>query len=192
METVHESVMLDETRRLDRLVTSLVNYGRPHELVLTPVDPCALWDETISACASRAREVGARIVHACPSTDRTFDADQDQLKQVFLNLLLNALSAAPNSKVEVSVDWDAAPRWVVAAIQDQGPGLNAAEVDRVFDLFYTTKGTGSGMGLAISRKIAEDHGGTLTVESSPGAGARFELRLPRPAASSARTEGPAR
>lgn len=170
--------MLDETRRLDRLVTSLVKYGRSPELVLTPVDPCEVWDEAIEACRAQAEQSDVKVVHRCRPRGRMLAADHDQLKQVFLNLLLNALEAAPGERVDVSVEWDHAGQHATSTITDRGPGLGEDEVDKVFDLFYTTKAKGSGMGLAISRKIVEDHGGTLIARQAPGGGARFDVVLP--------------
>ncbi|MEM7248461.1 MAG: GAF domain-containing protein [Acidobacteriota bacterium] len=171
--------MLEETNRLNRLVTSLVAYGRPPSLALSPVDPVALWREVVEACRPQVDESSCEVViEGEGEDDRTVEADHDQLKQVLLNLLLNAIDAA-ESRIELAVDWEAVPEKVVLSIEDDGPGLTEADLEHVFDLFYTTKGKGSGMGLAISRKIVEDHGGVLQAQARPGEGAVFEVLLPR-------------
>lgn len=180
--------MLSETRRLNDLVTSLLQYGRPQELSLRPSSPCRLWEEVVEGTRSRAAEVGARVLHACPADDRTIPLDPDQVKQVFLNLLLNAydaLASVGGGRVELAVSWDPLGRWVEAAVEDDGPGLRPSEIDKVFDLFYTTKPKGSGFGLALCSKIVQDHGGTVVVASpardgAPAGrcGARFTVRFP--------------
>lgn len=170
--------MLSEVRRLDRLVAGLLQYGRAQELSLQPLDPCELWDEVLAACATPAGEAGAELEHGCPSAGRQVEADRDQLKQVLLNLVLNAVDATGRGRVRVSTDWSSEPGRVILAVEDEGPGLPDGDPERLFELFFTTKRKGSGLGLAISRRIAEDHGGRLDARDRPEGGARFELRLP--------------
>lgn len=170
--------MLGETRRLNDLVTSLLQYGRPQELRLSPVSPCRLLDDVVTQVRPRAEESGCRLVHACPADDRTIMADADQVKQVLLNLAVNAVEAAPRGTVELGAAWAPDGEGVELFVKDDGPGLSPGEIDKVFDLFYTTKPTGSGLGLAISSKIVEEHGGSIGVTSHPGGGARFGVRLP--------------
>jgi signal transduction histidine kinase len=170
--------MLDEVKRLDRLIESLLKYGRPQELLRQPVDPCELWSETLEACTGRAQEAGTRLEHACAPSGRQLEVDRDQLKQVLLNLVLNAIDATGEGCVRVTTDWDSQEGAVLLTVDDEGPGLEPELRDQIFDLFFTTKSKGSGMGLAISRKIAEDHGGSLSAAVRPGGGARFVLTLP--------------
>lgn len=107
--------------------------------------------------------------------------DAVQLKQVFVNLLVNALQATAEGLVTVEVGQ--AEGDAVATVTDQGPGIPSEEAERAFDLFYTSKnGGGTGLGLAVSRAIAEAHGGTLAVAPSAEPGARLMLRLPVAAA----------
>ena len=170
--------MLDEVQRLDRLVASLLKYGRPQELLRQPIRPSELWEEVLESCAAQAEEAGTALEGPGAADERSFEADRDQVKQVLLNLVLNAVDAAGEGRVRVSTDWESEPGTVILAVEDEGPGLPPGEPDRIFDLFFTTKPKGSGMGLAISRKIAEDHGGSLVAAARPEGGARFELRLP--------------
>lgn len=170
--------MLDETRRLNGLVESLVSYGRPQTLHLVTLDAVRLWEEVLDQSAARLRQAGARVERAFPDGPAAVEADADQLKQVFLNLLLNAVEATPGGSVRIGVHRAEDGQSVVTSVADDGPGLDAAAVDKVFDLFYTTKSGGSGMGLAICSKIVEDHGGTISAAASPSGGALFEVRLP--------------
>jgi C4-dicarboxylate-specific signal transduction histidine kinase len=109
-------------------------------------------------------------------------ADRVQLEQLLLNLISNACDAMKHQEpsrrgIAVSTA-HAADGSVDLLVTDTGPGLDAAALDLIFDPFYTTKENGLGLGLSISRKIAQAHGGTLTVESRRGAGATFRLKLP--------------
>jgi signal transduction histidine kinase len=124
----------------------------------------------------RAVEAGITVEHACLPEGRTIEADPDQLKQVLLNLLLNAYDAAPSSVVDASLAMDGG--WLTIGVRDRGPGIPEKDLDRVFDLFYTTKPKGSGLGLAITSRIVQDHGGVISASNAPGGGALFEVKLP--------------
>ena len=127
-------------------------------------------------------------------------ADGDKLRQVFLNLLKNAIQATPPGG-RITIRLERAPRdalptvvqsnlelqasagepfreYLVSAVSDTGVGIPAADLDRVFDLFYTTKSTGSGLGLAICRRIVEDHGGAIGIESTEHVGTTVTVALP--------------
>jgi signal transduction histidine kinase len=105
-------------------------------------------------------------------------ADPDQVTQVLLNLVKNADEAlgSEGGTIRLSAfrDGDA----VVLAVADDGPGIAPADRERIFEPYFSTKETGTGLGLPIARRIAEEHGGTLAARSDPGRGAIFELRLP--------------
>ena len=112
-------------------------------------------------------------------------ADRVQLQQVLLNLLMNSVEAMNEVPEEGRKIWVRAEPYehngssaVLFSIQDSGSGLNQAEVDRLFEAFYTTKSQGLGMGLAISRSIVEAHGGRLWLASAGGPGATFQFVLP--------------
>jgi two-component system nitrogen regulation sensor histidine kinase GlnL len=129
-------------------------------------------------------------------------ADGDKLRQVFLNLLKNAIQATlPGGRITIrlqrasraalpptvqrSLDLQAGAgepsrKYVVSVVADTGVGIPAAELDRVFDLFFTTKSTGSGLGLAICRRIVEDHGGAIGIQSTEREGTTVTVVLPLP------------
>jgi signal transduction histidine kinase len=183
--------MLDETRRVNDLVTNLVAYGRPQEPKFRPVDPDRLIEEAIASVAARARESRCDISHAdgeasgeagvgaAGELPRFIEVDPDQIKQVLINLLLNAFDAAPGGRVRIGVTWDEPGGNVRLFVSDSGPGIPADQIDKVFDLFYTTKVRGSGMGLALSARIIQEHGGSISAGNAPDGGALFEVRLPR-------------
>ena len=103
--------------------------------------------------------------------------DINQIRQVFLNLLVNAMDASrEGGKIKISArQIDGAFR---ITISDTGMGIPEADLSKIFDLFFTTKEKGTGIGLAICRKIIEDHGGTIVVRSAVGAGTSVQIKLP--------------
>jgi signal transduction histidine kinase len=105
-------------------------------------------------------------------------ADRDQVLQVLLNLVRNALEALGPRGGRLAVTAARAPGGVAFTVRDDGPGIAPDDLARVFEPYFTTKEGGTGLGLAIARRIAEEHGGTLEAESTPGAGAAFTLVLP--------------
>jgi len=108
----------------------------------------------------------------------TVSANQTELGQVLLNLVLNAVDAAPQEGGVVTVRTYRENGHILAEVADNGPGIPAEVQRRLFQPFFTTKDRGTGLGLAISRRIAESHNGTLTYRTAPGAGTTFTLRLP--------------
>jgi len=109
--------------------------------------------------------------------DLQINADPDQLEQLLINLVRNAVDATLETGGHVWIDWEAVEGGVQVTVEDEGPGL--PETSNLFVPFFTTKPSGSGIGLALSRQIAEAHGGTLTLENRAGArGCRATLRLP--------------
>jgi signal transduction histidine kinase len=105
------------------------------------------------------------------------NAVADQLTQVFLNLIVNAVEAMPDGG-DLAIATLHDEGHVRVRISDTGPGLNAEEAKRIFEPFYTTKRSGTGLGLAVSYGIIQRHGGEITVDTTPGRGATFTVSLP--------------
>jgi signal transduction histidine kinase len=105
-----------------------------------------------------------------------------KLKQAVLNLLANAVDASPvNGQVELA--WREDEQWVEIDVTDQGAGIPASDVERVFSPFFSTKAQGTGLGLTFAQKIVSLHGGTITARNNPQGGATFSIALPRQPAS---------
>jgi len=128
----------------------------------------------------RARKQRVALRFLRPDDAVRVDGDEDQLQQLLLNLVLNALDAMPDGG---AVETDLRPPrdgHVELFVRDTGPGIAPRVLPKVFETFVSSKETGIGLGLPVSRRIAEDHGGTLTAFNLPAGGACFALRLPAP------------
>jgi two-component system sensor histidine kinase HydH len=113
-----------------------------------------------------------------PTGEASIHADGDQLQQLLLNLVLNALDAMPNGgRIDIDIG---PPRegFIEMTLRDTGPGIAPHILPKVFETFVSSKETGVGLGLPLSKRIAEEHGGDLSVYNLPGGGACFVLRLP--------------
>jgi PAS domain S-box-containing protein len=173
-------VILEETARLDRIVESLLQFAKPPEPRRAPVRVRALLERARELAIGRAAERGVTIRVSAPATLPEPLADRDQILQVLLNLLLNAIEASSDGG-EIRVTATAAPAGEPAlriVVRDGGPGVPSSIRERIFDPFFTTKSGGTGLGLSVSRNILNRHGGSLRVESEPGQGARAIITLP--------------
>jgi two-component system nitrogen regulation sensor histidine kinase GlnL len=156
--------MLKETDRLKRLIEELLLYTRPSKLVITRVAVRPLFDE-LKAYVHAKRDAIIFSVDIEPGL--WINADRDKLIQVFLNLLNNAIDAA---KSRITVTAGAPKGRASIAVSDDGAGFKEEDMGRAFDPFFTTKKGGTGLGLPICRKIIEDHGGEIVLQSSPEKG----------------------
>ena len=108
---------------------------------------------------------------------KTLRCDPEQMKQVLLNLVLNAMQAMPQGG-EVMVDAAEENGRLRIRVKDQGPGIPATDIDSIYDPFFTTKDTGTGLGLPVAYQIVQQHGGELMLEENGPGGACFAIRLP--------------
>jgi len=174
---------VDEIRRIELLLKSLLNFAKPPKLQLLQTDVNDLLEKTISfslqhPSLTRKNSLPIKIIrdfdHALPETM----ADPMQLQQIFLNLMLNAIEAMPaGGALAVKTSYDAVMNSVNIAIADTGQGIEQSMLDRIFEPFFTTKRKGSGLGLAVTRRLIEQHGGDVYVESSPEKGTVFNISL---------------
>ena len=173
-------VMEEEIARLEGLIQSFLHFARPPALEKREVELRALVEETAGLVAARAAQCGTRLECRVPDSPVLAAVDPGQLRQVLLNLLLNALDAvAADGVVQVTLEVEATG-WLRLEVSDSGPGLPAELGNTIFTPFITTKETGLGLGLSISKRIVEVHTGTLEGANRPGGGAVFTVRLPPP------------
>jgi len=167
-----------EIQRLERSVQTFLDYARPPKLRRSPCDLVALIRRTLSLVRGRAEAQRVELQFAEPPAPIVLDVDSEQLHQVLVNLVLNALDAMPNGgRLEIAAALYS-PKGIEIIVSDTGPGVAPELRSRLFEPFATAKETGLGLGLVVSRRIVEDHGGTISEEGGASSGARFAIRLP--------------
>ena len=174
-ETV--SIIRKECARLNRLLTSLLDFARPRRPEWRAVDLSKVLDSVIDLVGHSAGK-GIQFHKENTPTVPTLLGDEEQLTQVILNLTLNAAQAMPEGG-DVWLTARQEDDGNVIQIRDQGPGIPEADMDRIFDPFFTTKDTGTGLGLAVVHQIVTQHGGTVTVTRNQDQGTTFNLFFPR-------------
>jgi signal transduction histidine kinase len=177
--------LLAEVDRIDRTVNGLLSLTRAKEFVPEPVDVLDVLEQSIVLVNAQAQRQGVRTERQHVSQEMRVVGDTSELKQVFLNLLLNALQAMPEGGLLRSCveEWRSgmgAPsgRWVQIRISDSGVGIPADQIDKIFDPFFTTKREGTGLGLSVCHSIIHRHEGEIDVQSEVGKGTTVSVRLP--------------
>lgn len=174
---------VDEIRRIELLIKSLLNFAKPPQLQLLPTDINELLDKTISFSLKHPSlsQGASRPIKVIRDFDQNLQetmADPMQLQQVFLNLMLNAIEAMPDGgALAVKTFFDSSQNSINIAIADTGNGIELSMLDRIFEPFFTTKRKGSGLGLAVTRRLVEQHGGNIYVESRPEKGTVFNISI---------------
>ncbi|MBL8921542.1 MAG: response regulator [Myxococcaceae bacterium] len=171
------TLVRDEIRRLEHILQDFLQFARPLHLTIRQVDLRLVLEKVLAFISTDAER---RRVHLTASIGHPalIAGDADQLRQVFMNLLLNAFDAAPEQG-EVRLTTETDGDVVEVHVDDSGPGVPSEQLQRIFEPFFTTKSKGSGLGLPITHAIVSQHGGTLTVSRGPLGGARFTVSLPR-------------
>src|SRR5579872_3159497 len=173
----HMDVIGSEIQRLDRVVQTLVDFTRPVELQLVEVDLRRVLDDVVTLAAPEAQLHGVSVERLLPPEPLHVNIDIDLVKQALLNVVLNGIQAMPNGG-RLSVAAGRAEDAIVAEIHDQGAGIPQEIRDKIFNLYFTTKKTGSGIGLARTYRIMQLHHGAVEFDSVEGEGTTFRLRFP--------------
>ncbi len=197
----HLEVIDAEIRRLDRVVQTLVDFSRPVELQLREQDLRLVIGDVLALAADELTTHRVTLVSHMPEAPLIANVDADLLKQAMLNVIQNGAQAMPNGgRLEVTLEEDRvhaenrSPAWAnglngdkpvhstpgsaVLRIADQGLGIPEEIREKIFDLYFTTKSEGSGIGLAMTYRIIQLHHGSIDVQSSEGRGTEFRLRIP--------------
>jgi two-component system, NtrC family, sensor kinase len=167
----------DEIRQCQRIVQGLLELGRPLRLEVTRVDLAELAREALERLKDSGQTKDVQTETLVSAVPVVIKGDETKLRQVAYNLLLNAVEAMPGEgtvTIEVSQEGNQA----LLRITDTGPGISPTELPHLFEPFFSTKPTGSGLGLVTSQAIATAHGGTIDIRSEPGQGTSVTLRLP--------------
>jgi two-component system sensor histidine kinase HydH len=163
---------------LTTIVAELSEFARPKELNRSPTDLNELLESLAPMLADRLASKKLELICKYSDDVPAGHYDQTELRKLFLNLIINAIDASePGSMIELTTGHDG-DNTVVVEVRDQGCGMDPETLSRLFEPFYTTKNGGTGLGMAISKKIAELHRGDLQVESTQGLGTKVIVRLP--------------
>jgi two-component system sensor histidine kinase HydH len=168
-----------EIRRLSNLVNNFLSYARPNQPRFETRDLNEVLREIARLVRPEFETRGLSLKEDFASYMPPVDLDEAQMRQAVMNILINATQVLkPDDMVwihsRVGPEGEA-----LVIIEDNGPGIKPEDRGRIFEIFYSTRGGGTGLGLPIAARIMEAHGGTISVESEPGKGARFILKLPR-------------
>jgi signal transduction histidine kinase len=175
----HVSIIESEIRRLDEVVQGFLKFTRPEDLRLQPVKVHALMDEILPIIETEASKHNVKVTVDVPPSVPAVNGDSAMLRQAFLNLAINAcqamsnggslrLKAGPSSRARVEV-----------LVQDTGVGIAPEHLSKIFNLYFTTKEKGTGIGLSMVYRIIQMHDGEVEVQSTPGRGTTFRVLLPR-------------
>jgi len=167
--------VLQEVERLDRTVRDLLSFAKPQKPQKLDTDIKELLKKTLNLVKLKAEKQNVKIKISVE--DIVINVDPQQLQQVLLNLILNALQAMPTGG-EINISVFTKDGFCNIIVQDTGEGIPPEDLPNLFRPFYTTRGRGTGLGLSISKNIIEAHGGTIEVESRQGEGTKFIVRLP--------------
>jgi signal transduction histidine kinase len=181
------SQLLNEVDRINGIVQGLLSFSSPDELNAEMIDLEQLINQTVLLTLNAAREKNCEIYVEYNTEKKDLMADPSQLKQVFLNIIMNAIySIQDTGKVNIIVDWNDSSvsnlyrqrqEYIITFI-DNGTGISPENMEKIFDPFFTTKEDGTGLGLSISYGIIVQHGGDIKVESEPGKGTKVMVKLP--------------
>ncbi len=170
-------VITDEALRLEEILGRLLSSVKREELQVRNASLNDLVNDISSLLRDRVAEAGIALVSELAEDLPRITLDDRRMRQVLLNLVQNAIEAI-QGRGEIRLETERDGNWVLLHVADDGVGMDRELQQKVFRAFYTTKDTGTGLGLALARRIVRQHGGELSVESESGLGTRFSIRLP--------------
>jgi signal transduction histidine kinase len=175
----YAKVAIDELDRVERRISHLLKYAKEEDFEMAPVNLASVVDSALTQMRKKLDAAGVAAVRNYIAGP-TIEADGEKLKQVFSNVLDNAIDAlspvTEGRRIDLFIDNGGSNATV--RIRDNGAGIAPEKLDRVFTPFFTTKENGTGLGMAISRRIVEGHEGTIEVQSKTGEGTEFVVTLP--------------
>jgi len=171
-------VIGEEILRINEIVDQFLRFAKPASPLFEKADLNPIFEETLQLLRPQI-ERGKITVKKELETLPLMTIDKEQIKQVILNLLMNAIQSMPEGgELSISGRFSKDGYWVELTVEDSGVGIPPEDVDKLFDPFFSTKEGGIGLGLSIAHRIIDQHQGKIEVESNPGSGTRFTLSLP--------------
>jgi len=170
--------ILEESQRINGLISTFLDFGRPKEPKLVSCDLREVLEKTLLLLSPQAKTLGVEIKREIPQKLLQVSIDPDQMRQAFTNLGVNALEAMPHGGVLKVIVLENARGRVVVRFSDSGKGIPKEVQPKVFEPFFTTKEGGTGLGLSIAHRIITQHGGDISVEGEEEKGSNFTITLP--------------
>ncbi|MGH7439533.1 MAG: ATP-binding protein [Polyangiaceae bacterium] len=176
-------VALEELDRVERSISHLLRFAREEEIVLADVRMADVLASSLETFQARIETMGVLVTQEL-DTPGDVRADPEKMRRVLVNVIGNALDAlaehaTPGPRLDVAMGDNLAGTEVWIRVRDNGPGISADRLQQIFAPFVTSRARGTGLGLALSRKLVEAHGGTIEARSDPGSGAEITVTLPR-------------
>jgi len=178
LESITETIK-EEVRKANYMVLNFMNYGRPLKLRLQTVSYPELLDKAMTILEDKLKEARVEVRRELPEELPPMLLDPELMRNCLCNFITNAAQAMPQGgTITLGAGLDEEAGEVQLTFSDQGVGIEPQDLEKVFQPYFTTKEAGIGLGLAITERIIKEHGGSLQVESSPGNGTTFTVRLP--------------
>lgn len=165
------------SKRINDLVSEMLNISRPSELKLAPRNIAALLDETLEVAQDRIQLKNIRVEKKFPENVKPILLDEEKFQTALLNIIINAIEAMEEKSGLLKISVTSSERACEIVVEDNGKGLEPFQIAHIFEPFYTTKATGTGLGLSAAKSIIDSHGGIIDVDSLPGKGTRFIITL---------------
>ncbi|GAG41033.1 unnamed protein product, partial [marine sediment metagenome] len=170
-------IIIEEVERLERYLRDTLTFIRPNVPVFRVNDPNKLVSETFQMMVTEIEESRMEIELRLMKDPPMVELDPEQIRQVLLNIFRNALEAMPDGGRLSVTSWQDGD-YFTFSIADTGVGIDKSNMEKLFTAFFTTKSTGSGLGLPISSQIINNHGGSIGISSRKGEGSVFHITLP--------------
>jgi hypothetical protein len=170
-------IIIEEVKRLEKILNNITDFGKPSTLEKVDTQICKIMEDTCILMESYFQEKHIKLHKRFEANIPEISVDPGQIKQVFLNIIMNAVESMPDGG-DLDVIIKSVYKSIEIDIIDTGKSIPQRVLQNIFDPFFTTKPSGTGVGLPVSLKIIEDHGGNIDVKSKHGKGTRMLLTLP--------------
>lgn len=179
--------LISEVDRINDIIQNMLSFAKPEELKIEKADLKDLIGQILKLVENSAKRQGIEIAMECETTTTSIFLDQNLIKQAFINILMNAIQAieTPHGKIRISIrtvesgkSGSHHDKVFLVEVSDNGQGIPAHLLEKIFDPFYTTKQEGTGLGLSITYSIIHRHGGEIEIRSEPGKGTVTRVKLP--------------
>ncbi len=167
-----------EINRINRIIKSFLAFAKPQKVEMKHVNIKEVLEDVLTITRPKMRHSGIQLVQNIPLEMPIIYGDYDALKQVFMNLILNSLQAMDGDRGTLNVEAIPDNNSLSVIIRDNGEGISENNLKSIFDPFFTTKTDGTGMGLALTHNIVDEHSGNIDIQSSPGKGTTVIVELP--------------